>query len=880
MPNATAVGAVRQTVSSPAKKRSWSRAVVAWADAHRDGLGLVAVAVVLLLCGFALDRLLAEMRVADVGQAIRNLSGSAILLCLCFTALSFITLIGYDWSALRYVGQRLPARVIAVASFCGYAIGNTVGFSLLTGGSVRFRIYSAAGVSADDIGRVAIFCIVAFGFGICAVSGLGVLLRPRLLSEILHVPVWLLKVASISMILGVAAFLLLCARRRVVKWRGGALPLPSMSLVAVQLTISAVDLTFACAALWVLVPPELGFSFLAFLPLYCVAIVAGVMSHVPGGLGVFEAVFVYALGDRTEIGPLVGALVVYRLIYYVLPLLAAGVLLGLNELRRQIPATIAAFDRLVEVTGEIVPTFASILVVLAGIVLLASGATPMSPERAAVIGSIVPLPVIEASHFLSGMVASILISLGPALQRRLNAAYWLVHIFLAAGIVCSLAKGLDYEEAITLALIAALMIPYRKEFYRRTSLLDEPFTIRWTVALACIMGAAVWLMLFAYKHVEYDHALWFEFALDADAPRSLRAMLAAVLGLAILAAMHLLHPPRRSTVPPAAHDIEQASEIARGQSRADALLVLMRDKKVLFGASGRSFLMYGRHGGSWISLFDPIGPPEDLPELIWRFRELCDRERARPAFYQIKPDHLPLYVDVGLTLTRLGEEARVPLTQFSLDRPANRKLRQTYNRALRDGLTYRIIGRAEVPDFLEPLAITSDAWLSAKKVREKAFSLGAFSPDYIRNFDIAVVLKDDEVVAFATLLATDSGAEASLDLMRHRPDVPSSTMEFLIIATIVELQRRGLAWFNLGMAPLSGLERRRLAPLRHRLGALVFEHGEQFYNFRGLRQFKEKFRPEWEPRYLASPGGVEPLIVLADAAALIGGGSLIGVVRK
>jgi phosphatidylglycerol lysyltransferase len=94
------------------------------------------------------------------------------------------------------------------------------------------------------------------------------------------------------------------------------------------------------------------------------------------------------------------------------------------------------------------------------------------------------------------------------------------------------------------------------------------------------------------------------------------------------------------------------------------------------------------------------------------------------------------------------------------------------------------------------------------------------------------------------------------------------------------MKQRGLRWFSLGMAPLSGLEHRRLAPLWHQIGAIVFEHGDQFYNFRGLRKFKQKFEPVWEPRYLASPGGIDPLIVLADAAALISGGSWMGAVRK
>ena len=617
--------------------RSWARRVLRWADAHRDSLGLAATALVLLLCGFALNRLLAEMRVADVGRSIADLPANAVGASLGFTALSYITLVGYDWSALRYVGRRLPARVIALASFCGYAIGNTVGFALFTGGSVRFRIYSAAGLAAEDIGRVTLFCVIAFGFGICAVGGLGVLLRPSLLAGILHLPVLLLKATSVTLIAGIIAFVVLCARKRVLRWRRMALPLPSPSLVAGQLTISAIDLCFACAALWVLLPADLSYSFFAFLPLYCVAIVAGIVSHVPGGLGVFEAVFVYALGDRTEMGPLVGALVVYRLVYYVLPLLVAGALLGLNELRRQIPATVAAFDRLVEVTGEIVPTYAGIFVVLAGIVLLASSATPMHPSRAAAIGSTVPLPVIEVAHFVGGMVASMLIFLAPALQRRLHGAYWLVHALLAIGIVCSLAKGLDYGEAIALALIAVLLVPYRDEFYRRSSLLDEPLTLRWTVALLCILGGALWLMLFAYKHVVYHDALWLHFAFNGNFSRSLRAMFAAVFGVVALVALHVMHPPRRAgaaAAPP--EEREKARSIAHGQPKADAMLVLTGDKSLLFSASGESFLMFSRHGSSWIALFDPIGATPERAELIGRFREMCDRERARPAFYLVR----------------------------------------------------------------------------------------------------------------------------------------------------------------------------------------------------------------------------------------------------
>jgi phosphatidylglycerol lysyltransferase len=860
--------------------RSWLRSGLSLLEERKETLGLIAVATVLVLSGFALQRLLSEMRLADIGTAIAALSLRDLAASFFFTFASFASLIGYDWSALRYIGRKLPPRVIALASFCGYAIGNTVGFALLTGGSVRFRIYTAAGLSSEDVGRVALFCVVAFGFGICAVSGIGVLLRPHLLSHILGVDVVILQAASLGLIAGVIGFLVLCARHRTLHWRGLSLPLPSPSLVAGQLAISALDLCLACAVLFVLLPKDLGFSFFGFLPLYCVAIVVGVLSHVPGGFGVFEAVIIFALGDETEKSGLVGALVVYRLVYYVVPLLVAGALLGLNELREQLPATRAAFERVLDLTGAIVPTAASILVVLASIVLLASGATPMSPERQAVIGAIFPLPVIETSHFIGSLVASALIFLAPALQRRLNAAYWLVLAGLFTGMVVSLAKGLDYEEAIVLGVIAGLLLPYRSEFYRRTSLLDEPFTVEWVVATACILGAAFWLMMFAYKHVEYNHSLWFQFEFEGDAPRSLRAMFAAVLGIAGFASLHLLRPPRRVAVAVSPADLARARAIALSQERADALLVLMSDKHLLFSHSGHSFLMFRRQGMTWINLFDPIGLRQERSELVWRFRELCDRERARPAFYQVRPDSLALYLDAGLTLIKIGEEARVSLTDFELKSPRQTKLRYALNRGVRDGLSFRIFGRDEVNGIVDRLAEVSDAWLASKNVREKSFSIGAFSPEYVANFDVAAVVRNGDIVAFATLMLTDLGCEGSLDLMRHLPEVPNLTMEFLITSIIVELKAQGLRWFNLGMAPLSGLERRRLAPLWHRLGAIVFEHGEQFYNFRGLRLFKEKFNPTWESRYLATPGGIDPLIVLADSAALIGGGSLIGAVRK
>ena len=127
-------------------------------------------------------------------------------------------------------------------------------------------------------------------------------------------------------------------------------------------------------------------------------------------------------------------------------------------------------------------------------------------------------------------------------------------------------------------------------------------------------------------------------------------------------------------------------------------------------------------------------------------------------------------------------------------------------------------------------------------------------------------------MAFASLMVTGVEEEASVDLMRQGRDAPNGTMDYLFAKLLLHFQALGYRRFGLGMAPLSGMAEHPLAPRWHRLGRLLFSHGEHFYNFQGLRAFKEKFGPEWEARYLAAPGGMTPLFVLADVAALISGG--------
>jgi phosphatidylglycerol lysyltransferase len=389
----------------------------------------------------------------------------------------------------------------------------------------------------------------------------------------------------------------------------------------------------------------------------------------------------------------------------------------------------------------------------------------------------------------------------------------------------------------------------------------------------------VWLGFFSYQHVEYWSDLWFTFAFHADAPRFLRATVAGASLLALYAASSLLRPAAAEPALPAPGDLARARPIVERSADTVAHLALLGDKPLLFSSSGEAFLMYAVEGRSWVAMGDPIGPAADATELAWRLRELSDAHHGWTCFYQVGEHALPRYLDLGLSLLKLGEEALVPLHDFALEGSGRRALRQAYHRGERDGLSFEVLPASLVEGVLAALTQVSDAWLAQKKVREKGFSVGYFRPEYLAEGPVAVVRRGADVVAFANLWTSSTRAELSVDLMRFGPAAPSGTMDYLFVALMLWGRSQGYARFNLGMAPFSGFDARALAPTWTRFGSLLFRFGENFYNFQGLRQYKEKFAPEWHPRYLAAPGGLRLPFILTDIAALVGRG-LKGMVSR
>jgi phosphatidylglycerol lysyltransferase len=347
----------------------------------------------------------------------------------------------------------------------------------------------------------------------------------------------------------------------------------------------------------------------------------------------------------------------------------------------------------------------------------------------------------------------------------------------------------------------------------------------------------------------------------------------AAATLVLLAAVARLvgHAPHEVD-PPSDRDLADAGEIIAHQPAAYPNLIYLRDKALLFDEARDGFVMYAVKRRTWIAMGDPIGPPARIGELIRLFIEYCDDFGGTPVFYEVGKEHLHRYADFGLAFVKLGEEARVDLTQFSLDGPQGARFRQVIRRLTKDGGTFRVIPTDDVRAAMSRLREVSDDWLAQKTGAEKGFSVGFFDPAYLERFPVAVIERDHRIVAFANIWPGPGEYELSIDLMRYDHDAPTSVMEALIVHLLVWGQEQGYHWFALGMAPMSGSERSPVAPLRARAGNFLYEHGGFLFNFRGLRAYKEKFNPVWEPHYLVYPGALKLPGIVADVSALVAGG--------
>lgn len=288
---------------------------------------------ILIAAILTLGYLLRDIDVDKVIAALKAQSERKILIAGAFVVAGYVTLIFYDLFALRTIGRSaVPFRVAALASFTSFTIGHSLGAATLTSGLVRLRVYSAWGLNVVDIAKIAFVTGMTFWLGNAFVLGGALVYAPDAASAVDHLPPWINRTIGLSGLAGILCYLLwLLPRPRVVGRANWRIELPNLRFTLVQIGIGATDLVLVTLAMYTLLPPQPAVDFATVLVIFLTATLLGTISHAPGSLGVIEAAVLIGL-PQFQKEELLAALLTFRALYFVLPLVLASCALAVREL--------------------------------------------------------------------------------------------------------------------------------------------------------------------------------------------------------------------------------------------------------------------------------------------------------------------------------------------------------------------------------------------------------------------------------------------------------------------------------------------------------------------------------------------------------------------
>ena len=626
---------------------------------------------------------------------------------------------------------------------------------------------------------------------------------------------------------------------------------------------------------------------------YSMGILFWVVSIAPQGIGVVEGMMTLVF---TSLGvPIERATVIslaFRGLTFWLPLGIGFVVL------RRLRSFGAKASAQTEAWGV---GLVALLTAVMGIIDVFSGLMPSMHNRIKILEQYSPFGVDVGGHLTSVLAGFALLLLANGLWRRKRLAWALTVAILIISVPVHLFKGLDYEEAILGAALAIWLIYLQSHFHARS---DPPSTRQGLMTLlvalifTLIYGVLGFYLLDRHFFVNgqpISFSIWgalrqtvvmfTQFYNPGLVPAtrfaryfvgSIYVVSAVTIGYALIM---LIRPVlvRHGSTP---DERLKAKEIVEAYGCSSLARMLLFTDKLYYFSPGGSVIGYVVEGRIALTLGDPIGPSDDIANCITSFAAFCDRNDWEPSFYQVLPDYMKAYQDLGYHSLCIGSEAIVNLSTFNIAGGDKKNIRTGVNKMRKLGYQAEVLQPPHPASLLAELRQISDEWLTSVKGTEKRFSLGWFNDDYLNSTSIIVIHNPSGYIdAFANILPEYQASESSIDLMRHRPQAERGQMDFLFVSLFEWAKGLGYATFNLGLSGLAGIGENPTDPTIERALHYVYEHVHQFYNFKGLHEFKAKFDPTWSPRYLVYPSATSlPAVTIAmmraDSGTVLLGGSL------
>jgi len=625
-------------------------------DTLKRGLKhLPAVLGILLLIGaiYVVRREFRHLNMHEIGRALAAIPRSALLISAGWNILAYVVLTFYDRLATIYAGKRVSYARSAFASFCAYTLAHNLGFAAVSGAAVRYRLYSNWGLTPPQIAKVIAFCSLTFGLGGMSLGGVILFVEPTAVPWFgTHLARWALYGAGVLLWTIVGAYIFLSTRYPVLHIREHVIELPGWKMALVQVVLASVDVAVTASIFYALLPHAPGLTWLRFLAVYLGSYAAGLITNVPGGLGVFDAAVLLSLSAYLPAPTVLSATLVFRLYYYIIPLFLAGALFAGHEVvlrgrgiakAGQVPGAVTT--RWGESDFAVAASVGG--VAICGAILLAIGLVDTHPDFSWMDPGLAAFAS-SAGQYVPSLIGTALMVLAVGLSQRVTLAWGATIIMLLAGAAVTALQG-EPDWVPGLLVVAALSVaPFRDVYFRQARLISHTLRPGTLLPLLGLLGSIVWLANFEPKVRMLSQTSWWAVVLSRQAPNSVRAAVGLAVLLLLAALWGVIRPGRVIAQPWNAESrLRYAAMGALPPPEADGLIM---------GEAGRAGMPFRRVKGVLLGIGDPAGGESDRISTIWRLRDLAQQEGRDAAVWRAGPDLLKVYGDLGLTALPLGAD--------------------------------------------------------------------------------------------------------------------------------------------------------------------------------------------------------------------------------
>ncbi|WP_270583106.1 bifunctional lysylphosphatidylglycerol flippase/synthetase MprF [Bacillus smithii] len=794
-------------------------------------------------------RELSNISISDSIRLLKSLSSYQVTVVVLLGLLAVSTMFLYDFFLLRFLNLNIRTGKIFRISWIANTLNGILGFGGIIGAGLRMMLYKQHTKEESKLLRGIAWMATGTLAGLSFYC-LFVLLNFFHAKPLLASKKWL-DIVVVVIALYLPAFFLL-SRIKGKDATSFTLSVQYMVASIIEWLSAAIVAFFSLRVLGIHVP------FGTACGIFFTSAAAGLISMIPGGLGAFDVIYLIGfqeLGYQEE--TIVSALLLYRTVYYFLPFL-----LGLIFTIYEFSGNVLKKPEMKPILGPAIDTSSvvlslqkswvqkipylsfSILVFLSGVYLFLYGIEPYHFDHSIAGKDYTRYIKLLFDAFLVALSITLILSVKGVYLGTKRARHFVFNSFVLALLFVLLTAGTVLEVIWLIGMI--LLFGYSKKKFDR---IRRPVTGVRKLVLVGLFMLFYWIYFITLNSLP-DYAYELGMTVQKNDVELTFGMTTAIFLILNIIFYYTFESKHNEKFEMEVSDEKLLELLHHYGGNYLSHLAFLGDKSFFLSKDGNAFIQFSIIRDKVVVLGDPVGNEDSFYSLLNDLYKKADRFGYHIIFYQVQSKYMPMYHDFGNSFFKLGEEAIVDLTSFSLRGKRKAGLRSTKNRLKRENIRFRMVEPPFTDEFFHNIEEVSNQWLGKKK--EKGFSLGYFDRDYLSLAPVAVLeTEEGKILAFASLMPTYQKGIISIDLMRYVPDAPPGIMDGLLIAMIEWAQEHGYTTFNLGMTPLSNVGQTETAFWPERIASHMFHHIQYIYHFAGLRKFKEKYDPNWEPRYMA-----------------------------